>query len=576
MTSSASRCTSPSTPSPTTPRPSPRTPPTSATSTATGSPTWSTTAACCSATSTPTASPVHRQQQRHPGADRRRPSTPPAWCRLHRQASGRTPPSRCSTAAPLGGALHRHRAVAGDAALVQDTSRARRLHRRDGVRVAIQKNTAELWSTTSARATTPPRHRPVSLDRGQQGRPAVLPRGSCSTAPTTRSPGTRGSPTTEGDTAPDRRQRTRRLPLPGIAGLHPGRPARHSAGPAERHPAPHRHLHKTAATSDDIDVEVTKNGQVITSSRSRRRTAAPVPDRTSTVAKRTASRCVSSRDRRSTSSTAGLDAEPVLPQLAGCQHGHRRRRQTADPAAPALRRRHVPDRRPHRAPAVLDGADDGDRHGAARPHRGGDTTDTVIFTVKRRGELVGQAHHQVTDGWALTSSYTITVIAGDKLYFDFTWPIPAGGQDQLQPPSRSPARPSGGASPARFTAPPPRALPAPYRGWCSFGYNGGRRGRRQPIVQGDLVIDADFRRPAARSGAILRSQARRVLASDPRTRKHGAAPTTRPGSGQARAAARARGMRSQRRCRRRAAARRAGGGPALPCHGCRDRRAGCR
>ena len=126
----------------------------------------------------------------------------------------------------------------------------------------------------------------------------------------------------------------------------------------------------------------------------------------------------------------------------------------------------------------------------------GDTPDaTVAFTVKRRDELVAKRFFEVEDG-RLTSppSFAITANAGDELYFDFSTLDPklraslrsrsvavAFGADPAQP-----------APSAFHSAAEEGAFPQPYRGWSAIGYNGNGTRAEQPIVQGDLVIDADF------------------------------------------------------------------------------------
>ena len=129
-------------------------------------------------------------------------------------------------------------------------------------------------------------------------------------------------------------------------------------------------------------------------------------------------------------------------------------------------------------------------------------TATIAFTVKSRDGLLAKRSIQVTNG-VLTppASFAVTVQAGDDLFFDFSTL-----DDQRDPRNILRLRdfllgasvsvtPSGGtpiAVPSAFHGTAEEAaFPQPYRGWAAVGYNGNAR-KTLPIVQNDLVVDENF------------------------------------------------------------------------------------
>ncbi|WP_051367030.1 SpvB/TcaC N-terminal domain-containing protein [Hamadaea tsunoensis] len=123
----------------------------------------------------------------------------------------------------------------------------------------------------------------------------------------------------------------------------------------------------------------------------------------------------------------------------------------------------------------------------------------IVFTVKRRGELVAKSVFTVDKG-VLTSPGTLTVHpvatggAQDELYFDFSTTEP-----KLRPfltgQSAHVVHQNGtsqdGQSVFHSTA-EEGAFPQAYRGWGGVGYNGNKDRAGQPIVQDDLVIDKNY------------------------------------------------------------------------------------
>lgn len=115
----------------------------------------------------------------------------------------------------------------------------------------------------------------------------------------------------------------------------------------------------------------------------------------------------------------------------------------------------------------------------------------VVFTVKKRGALLGKRVVQVADGAVpAIPALSVPVEAGDELFFDFSATDPA----VLARVSAHGATVDGAAVPtAVHTAAAQGAFAQPYRGWGAIGYQGNRARATQPIVQSDLVIDEDFR-----------------------------------------------------------------------------------
>jgi RHS repeat-associated protein len=122
--------------------------------------------------------------------------------------------------------------------------------------------------------------------------------------------------------------------------------------------------------------------------------------------------------------------------------------------------------------------------GAERP------TARIAFTVKRRGTLLAKRFFDVTNGVVTAPApLSVDVHDGDDLFFDFSTLdvnlrgfLTASGVDV-----------DGTAQPHAFhSAAQEGAFPQPYRGWAAIGYNGNRDRATQPIAQADLVIDETF------------------------------------------------------------------------------------
>jgi RHS repeat-associated protein len=135
--------------------------------------------------------------------------------------------------------------------------------------------------------------------------------------------------------------------------------------------------------------------------------------------------------------------------------------------------------------------------GAATP------TARIAFTVKRRGALLGKRSFDVVDGvLSGVGPITVDVTAGDELFFDFS--TLDGRRDPRNPVRLRPfvtARsvtvslgggPAVGVPSAFHGTLDEGAFPQPYRGWGGVGYNGNGTRAAQPIAQDALVIDESF------------------------------------------------------------------------------------
>jgi RHS repeat-associated protein len=129
---------------------------------------------------------------------------------------------------------------------------------------------------------------------------------------------------------------------------------------------------------------------------------------------------------------------------------------------------------------------------------GGQAPDTrVVFTVKRRGDLVAKRVIEIEDGVVPSPEslrLTVQVSAGDELFFDFST------LDATLPARLVTQSASVSTDGVTFT-PVPSALhasagqgafPQPYRGWGAIGYQANRDRASQPIRQADLVVDESY------------------------------------------------------------------------------------
>ncbi|MFG2053333.1 SpvB/TcaC N-terminal domain-containing protein [Micromonospora sp. NPDC048930] len=121
---------------------------------------------------------------------------------------------------------------------------------------------------------------------------------------------------------------------------------------------------------------------------------------------------------------------------------------------------------------------------------GATPTSQLVFTVKRRGELLGKRVIDVTQGQvAAVPPLTVAAQAGDDLAFDFsTRDTTLAGYLTSAGADVDGVTEQAGVHSAAVEG----AFPQPYRGWAAIGYNGNRDRAGQPVHQADLVIDEHF------------------------------------------------------------------------------------
>jgi RHS repeat-associated protein len=122
---------------------------------------------------------------------------------------------------------------------------------------------------------------------------------------------------------------------------------------------------------------------------------------------------------------------------------------------------------------------------------GQETNARVVFTVKKRGQLLAKRAIDIVNGQVpAIGALTVPVTAGDDLFFDFST-VDTSLLGRLTSQS---VTVDGNAVPSAFNAAADQAaFPQPYRGWGSIGYQGNRDRATTPIQQSDLVIDQNFR-----------------------------------------------------------------------------------
>ncbi|MEV6815219.1 SpvB/TcaC N-terminal domain-containing protein, partial [Micromonospora sp. NPDC051296] len=107
---------------------------------------------------------------------------------------------------------------------------------------------------------------------------------------------------------------------------------------------------------------------------------------------------------------------------------------------------------------------------------------TITFTVKKRGERVAKHSITISDGTASDAAFPLEVTAGDQLYFDFSVADPA-----LALTAATVQVDGSGVPSAVHRAAAQGLLAQPYRGWTYAGYNGNRDRAGQPVVEADLA-----------------------------------------------------------------------------------------
>ncbi|MFL6138460.1 MAG: SpvB/TcaC N-terminal domain-containing protein [Frankiaceae bacterium] len=381
--------------------------------------------------------------------------------------------------------------VAGDVVLVQDTSPARASYpNADGVRVAIQRNGSELWSTAIGAddyaAKTPTGVSSIAVSKGDRLYFRVGSQFDGSYDQVSWDPVVSYL---DVDPAPDANgldgghyKASQDFTLAGRRGMQVQAPlngAVHLTGA----------LHKLGATTDDVTVVVTKNGDQIASQRVDAGATGDVPiDMDIDVAKQDAIALQVQVD--SPIDLSKLDWAPSLYYVSSPDVST-----LTDDNGDPLIQLHPPydiDTYP---------VDDltGPQQAWTAP---ADETVTVTpdvtaasgadgsltFTVKRPGELVAKRAITLSNGQASPAPFDVDVQQGDRLFFDFSVRDPqlnakiTATSVQVTRPSSAPVTVPSAVHAAAF----PGVLAAPYRGWSYVGYNGAGARETAPITEADL------------------------------------------------------------------------------------------
>ena len=117
------------------------------------------------------------------------------------------------------------------------------------------------------------------------------------------------------------------------------------------------------------------------------------------------------------------------------------------------------------------------------------TNGTVSFTVKRKGIVASRCIFTISNGAASVCSGSLSVVSGDPLYFDFSAATP-GLRDKItstavQVTRQSSSTPIAVAHVLHGPA-DQGVLAAPYRNWTYVGYNGAGSRGTSPVVETDL------------------------------------------------------------------------------------------
>jgi RHS repeat-associated protein len=117
-----------------------------------------------------------------------------------------------------------------------------------------------------------------------------------------------------------------------------------------------------------------------------------------------------------------------------------------------------------------------------------DATGTIVFTVKRPGARLAKQSITMTAGIAAASPVVVDVNQGDAIYFDFSVadPVLAGkisGSTVTVGGSTVPSAVHGAGAPGLF--------PVAYRGWSVAGYNGNREYADLPIDESRFTPPSD-------------------------------------------------------------------------------------
>jgi RHS repeat-associated protein len=395
--------------------------------------------------------------------------------------------------APLSGTVK----VTGTAALIQDTSAARAAYTgADGVRTAIQKNTAELWSTTIGAtdytAKTPTGVSSIAVTKGDRLYFRVGSRSDGAYDQVSWDPVIQYVSSGVARTAapdPDgldayRYQASQDFTLAGRRGTYVQAPLNGTVRLTGT-------LHKTGTTSDDIAVEVLKNGQVVTSQPMTGAATGDIPVQADlTVAK--GDTIALHVKVTSPIDVSKLAWTPSLYYLSSPDVS----KVTDDAGNPTIQLH---------PPYDIDTYPTSNKTSPQSPEWTAPATETVTlqpiinvaagtngtatFTVKRRGALVTKCTITISNGVVSGNTpMSVNVVSGDQLSF-----IGAVTDPTLRSKMTSEwvriTRPGLAAFSMEiswYQGAVSGLLAVPYRGWSYVGYNGAGTRGTAPVVEADL------------------------------------------------------------------------------------------
>jgi RHS repeat-associated protein len=386
-------------------------------------------------------------------------------------------------------------AVTGAAALVQDTSAARASYvGADGVRVAIQHNGTELWSTligpTDYAAKTPSGVSSIPVTKGDRLYFRVGSQSDGAYDQVSWDPVIQYVDPSSGTalaTAPDANGRDAYRYQASADFTLAGRSGTYVQAPLNGTLRLDGVLHKSGATSDDLTVQITKNGTVVGSWPI---TAASTGDTTIqkdiTVAKQDTLALGIKADSPIDQST--LNWSPSLYYLSSPDVSP-----VTDSSGNPLIQLHPPfdvdsypvdnltaPQQPWSAPFS------GPFTGSASVALASSATGSISLTAKHSGQRVGGCTITVS-GTSGSCSFDLPAAAGDQVYFDFSVADPTlRAKITSATASVAVGRVGITVPTALHGAADQTLLGAPQRGWTYLGYSGTGARAGQPVVEADL------------------------------------------------------------------------------------------
>jgi len=393
--------------------------------------------------------------------------------------------------------------VSGDVALVQDTSAARASYvGADGVRVAIQHNDTELWSTligsADYAAKTPSGVGSIPVSKGDRlyfrvgsqsdgaydqvsWDPVIQYVDPATGAPLAAAPDANGL---DGN----RYQASQDFTLAGRHGTYVQAPLNGTVRLAGT-------LHLSGPLSDSLTVQLTKNGTVAASWPIAAGSTGDTTTQTDlSVAKQDtlaltvkAATPVDLSKLSWSPSLYYLDSPDVSPVTDSSGNPLVQLHPPFDVSSYPVDNRTAPQQ-PWTAPAT--------ESVSVKPALtvAAGTTGSISFTIKRNQKTAARCTVSISNGTAGSCSFSLYATAGDRLYFDYSAADPSL-RDKITATRAYVTRSTGTVAEVPVTLHSAAAdqglLAAPYRGWTYFGYSGAGDRAGQPVNEADLAQTFD-------------------------------------------------------------------------------------